>query len=195
MSNGLRVRYAPMQLSRQAIARTAVGILDSYGLADVSMRRVAGALNVAPGALYWHIDSKQALISAMAEEIIAPLLTTTYDDPKLFCSALRSALLDHTDGADVVSTAAAQPDSTVFPALLEAIRTAFDASGDALSDESIDAAATGLLYLTLGAANMHQAGTQLTNATTKDYAVFRGSEEQVNAAIDLLLAGLTGPGR
>ena len=63
-----------MQLSRPVIARAALDILKSYGLADVSMRRVAGSLGVAPGALYWHIDSKQALIAAMADEIIAPVL-------------------------------------------------------------------------------------------------------------------------
>lgn len=172
-----------MQLSRPVIARTAVEILDTYGLADVSMRRVASSLGVAPGALYWHIDSKQALITAMADEIIAPVLADTHDGPKKFCSALRRALLSHTDGADVVSSAAAQPDSPVFPALLDSIRASFP-------DEADAAAASGLLYLTLGAANLHQAGTQLQQLTAGDSAVTYGSADELEQAVDLMLAGL-----
>lgn len=172
-----------MQLSRPVIARAALDILNSYGLADVSMRRVAGSLGVAPGALYWHIDSKQALIAAMADEIIAPVLASTHPGPKEFCSALRDALLSHTDGADVVSTAASQADSPVFPALLNGIRAAFP-------HDPPESAAAGLLYLTLGAANLHQAGTRLREITAGDGPVPYGSAEHVDAAVDLLLAGL-----
>ena len=172
-----------MQLSRSVIARTAVEILDNYGIADVSMRRVAGALDVAPGALYWHIDSKQALIAAMADQIIAPVLAASHAGPKEFCTALRGALLSHTDGADVVSSAAAQPASHVFSALLTGIRSTFP-------DKVDDAAAAGLLYLTLGASNLHQAGAQLQRATTGDAAATYGSEEELEHAVDLLIAGL-----
>jgi len=174
-----------MQLSRPVIARAAVQILDAYGLADVSMRRVAASLDVAPGALYWHIDSKQDLIAAMADEIVSPVLAETHEDPKAFCAALREALLSHTDGADVVSAAAAQPDSPVFPTLMSGIRSSFPDSGRA-----IDAAAAGLLYLTLGAANLHQAGTQLKELTAGSGNVRYGSAHELGQAIDLLLAGL-----
>lgn len=40
-----------MQLSRETITAAALSILGEYGLGDVSMRRVATALGVAPGAL------------------------------------------------------------------------------------------------------------------------------------------------
>lgn len=172
-----------MQLSRPVIARAAVQILDTYGLADVSMRRIAGSLGVAPGALYWHIDNKQALIAAMADEIIAPVLATEHTGPKEFCASLRDALLSHTDGADVVSSAAAQPDCPVFPSLLQGIRASFPFDVDG-------AAASGLLYLTLGAANLHQAGTRLQEITAGDRPVPYGSAEEVERAVDLLLAGL-----
>lgn len=172
-----------MQLSRPVIARAAVEILDAYGLADVSMRRVATSLSVAPGALYWHVDSKQALISAMAEEIVAPVLETTYESPKSFCTALRDALLSHTDGADVVSTAAAQPDSPVFPALLDGVRSSF-------LTEAPAAANAGLIYVTLGASHLHQAGTQLSALTADRTDAQPGSEAELVQVIDLLLAGL-----
>ena len=63
-----------MQLSRDSITDTALGILAEFGLADVSMRRIASSLGVAPGALYWHVESKQELVAWMAEAILAPLL-------------------------------------------------------------------------------------------------------------------------
>lgn len=63
-----------MQLTRESIVTAAVAILDTYGLADMTMRRVATSLGVAPGALYWHIANKQQLIAAIAEEILAPVL-------------------------------------------------------------------------------------------------------------------------
>lgn len=62
-----------MQLHRDRILSTALELLNSYGLADVTMRRVSTTLGVAPGALYWHVANKQALIAGMAEEILSPV--------------------------------------------------------------------------------------------------------------------------
>ena len=63
-----------MHINRESIIDAALSLLDAYGLGDVTMRRVASSLGVAPGALYWHIANKQALIAALAEEIISPFL-------------------------------------------------------------------------------------------------------------------------
>ena len=62
-----------MQLSRERITEAALGLLAEYGLADVSMRRVASTLGVAPGALYWHIANKQELIACLGEAIVQML--------------------------------------------------------------------------------------------------------------------------
>ncbi len=59
-----------MQLNRKKIVSTAVDILQQYGLADLTMRRLARALDVAPGALYWHFPNKQALLGGIAESIL-----------------------------------------------------------------------------------------------------------------------------
>lgn len=176
-----------MQLSRGAIAQTAVDILDEYGFADVSMRRVAGALGVAPGALYWHVDNKQALIGAMADLIVDPVLGQSHAGPREFCAALRTALLGHRDGADVVSSAVAHPGSATYSRLVAAARATLPDVGD-----TTDAAAAGLLYLTLGAASIYQAGEQLKEATNTTGGASRGSEASVEHAIELLLRGLEG---
>ena len=169
-----------MQLSRDLIAKAAVGILDEYGLADVSMRRVAGHLGVAPGALYWHVENKQALVSAMAELILAPVQKQS--DPREMCAQIRSALLSHRDGADVVTAAVSQPHSPLFASLVSDLRDTLPQS-----DPRADAAAEALLFLTLGAANIYQSGTQLQDVTRTPGTPRGGS---VDTAVDLLLLGL-----
>lgn len=169
-----------MQLSRDSIARAAVEILDEYGLADVSMRRVATSLGVAPGALYWHVENKQALITAMAEFILAPV--TAFDDPRETCSEIRRALLAHRDGADVVTAAVSQPNSQLFSSLVATIRTTLPPD-----DPHADAAAEALLFLILGATNIQQSGTQLQDVTSAPGTPRGGS---VDTAVDLLLLGL-----
>ena len=50
----------------------AAAILDSYGIADLTMRRLARELDVTPGALYWHFANKQELLGAVADQVLAP---------------------------------------------------------------------------------------------------------------------------
>lgn len=77
-----------MQLHRESIIEAATTLLNTYGLADVTMRRVASSLGVAPGALYWHIANKQALIAALAEDTIAPAAgVKSFNPPR--CAANR----------------------------------------------------------------------------------------------------------
>lgn len=181
-----------MHLTRSAIAVAALSILDEYGLGDVSMRRVAAELGVAPGALYWHIENKQALIAAMAELICQPVIDADYRGPHEFSSTLRAALLAHRDGADVVSTAAAQPDSSLFTSLTDVAREGLaQFRSPTVTDDLADAAASALVYLTLGAAHIHQSAAQLSEATddTSSADSDKGAAEEVEKAIALLLAG------
>ena len=59
-----------MALSRAAIVDAGLGILDAYGLGDLSMRRVADALGVQAGALYYHVPNKQSLLAALSDEVL-----------------------------------------------------------------------------------------------------------------------------
>ena len=45
-------------------------MLDRYGLADLTMRRLATELGVQPSALYHHFPNKQALLAAVADEVL-----------------------------------------------------------------------------------------------------------------------------
>lgn len=48
----------------------AVGILRDFGLADLSMRRLARDLDVQVGALYWHVKNKQELLVEVAAALM-----------------------------------------------------------------------------------------------------------------------------
>lgn len=99
-----------MSLTRVEIVAAAVRILDEFGLADLSMRRIAAALGVQPGALYWHVANKQSLLAAVAEEILAGLTPPSGPEPEAvgaYADSLRAHLLAHRDGAEVVSAALA----------------------------------------------------------------------------------------
>ncbi|MCU6479993.1 AcrR family transcriptional regulator [Arthrobacter silviterrae] len=61
-----------MPLTREQVIDTAYGILRDFGLADLSMRRLARDLGVQPGALYWHVKNKQDLLGVLSVMILAP---------------------------------------------------------------------------------------------------------------------------
>ena len=93
---------------RDSITATALRLLDDVGLPDLSMRRLATELGVQPSALYWHFASKQELLGAIAERILAripmgaPVGTATDADVLAAARGIRDALLAYRDGAEVV---------------------------------------------------------------------------------------------
>lgn len=182
-----------MQLSREAITAAALEILGTYGLADVSMRRLATTLGVAPGALYWHIENKQELVASMAAAIAAPVVENPPADPEALCAALRRAVLGVQDGAEVVVTAIGQPEAQVGGALSETFtRVVAGVAGNQASARDVRAAAHGLIHLTLGAAAVQQSGRQLAQATGEAGAAAgeRDAAAEHAAAVRLMLRGL-----
>lgn len=61
-------------MSAEDIVSTAVRIADVDGLDAVSIRRIAAELGVRPMSLYDHFASKEALLDAMADEVVAEVL-------------------------------------------------------------------------------------------------------------------------
>jgi TetR/AcrR family transcriptional regulator, tetracycline repressor protein len=98
-----------MRLTRDHVLGAALDLLDENGLDGLTMRRLATALGVKNGATYWHFPSKQALLEAMAETMLAGL--TENDDPSPawderltgLAGRLRRALLSRRDGARLFS--------------------------------------------------------------------------------------------
>lgn len=131
----------------------ALHLLDGAGLADLTMRRLATALGVQASALYWHFDSKQALLAAVADRIVADGLRAIPADATVpqVARGLRTALLRHRDGADIVigTQALALGAGDAHRRLRDALRREHDA-------ETAAAGATTLLHFVLGHATIVQ---------------------------------------
>jgi TetR/AcrR family tetracycline transcriptional repressor len=101
-----------MRHHRADVVERALSVLDTYGLGDLTMRRLGAELGVQPSALYHHFATKQLLLAAVADEILARGRAAA-DGPEgatwdarvvARCRALRDALLAYRDGAEVVAT-------------------------------------------------------------------------------------------
>ena len=140
-----------MQLHKRDVVAKAASILDSYGIADLTMRRLARELDVTPGALYWHFANKQELLGAVADRILESVDDVPgnwRDRAAAICRQLRDALLSHTDGAELVSASFAGGQSEVMARILVQL-------GEAATDAGVDAAhaelaARTVVYYVLG---------------------------------------------
>lgn len=141
----------PGNYTRDDVVETALRILDEFGLADLSMRRLAGVLDVQPSALYWHVPNKQTLLALVADQIIeraAPVETSDAWQARTLAEAIaiRDALLAYRDGAEVVSSTLAL--GLGAAGALERIRVGIDQAG--FESEIARVAAESILFLVLG---------------------------------------------
>ena len=134
-----------MQLHKRDVVEAATAILDNYGIADLTMRRLARELDVSPGALYWHFANKQQLLGAVADRILESVddVPGSWSDRiARICGRLRDALLSHTDGAELVSASFAAGQSKAMTLILTRLT-------NAAADAGVDAAHAGLAARTV----------------------------------------------
>lgn len=98
-----------MVLRRAEVVAAALELLDAEGLDGLTMRRLGARLNVQGGALYRHFPSKEALLDAMAEQLLAgvsaplPAQLPWLEQLRVLAERVRGALLARRDGARVVA--------------------------------------------------------------------------------------------
>ncbi len=140
-----------MQLHKRDVVEAATAILDNYGIADLTMRRLARELDVSPGALYWHFANKQQLLGAIADRILEPVRDVPGDWPDRvsgICERLRDALLSHTDGAELVSASFAAGQSEAMAQILARLSEATTDAG--VEPAHAELAARTVVYYVLG---------------------------------------------
>ena len=92
-------------LTREAIVKTGLEVLDERGLAGFSMRRVAERLDTGAASLYWHVGSKDGLLDLIMEEVMEEQVENLPEpDPgrwqeqlKEVARAMRRTILSHRD--------------------------------------------------------------------------------------------------
>jgi AcrR family transcriptional regulator len=140
-----------VQLHKRDVVQAATTLLDSYGIADLTMRRLARELDVSPGALYWHFANKQQLLGAVADRILQSVDNASggwRDRVVGLGGRLRDALLSHTDGAELVSASFAAGQSEAMALILAKLT---EAAADAGMDPAhAELAARTIVYYVLG---------------------------------------------
>ncbi|HWU21464.1 MAG TPA: TetR family transcriptional regulator [Nocardioides sp.] len=172
----MKVRYR-----RADVIDRAIVVLDEHGLAELSMRRLAGELGVQASALYHHVANKDALLAAVADEILArgrqaSEIVTWESELRLVCVELRAAMLAHRDGAALISQVyagggAVLPEQRMTAALVRA----------GASAELARVGARTLVHFVLGHVGEEQARGAADAGHPDDFAVGLG----------LILDGLT----
>ncbi|CAN5439249.1 TetR family transcriptional regulator BioQ [soil metagenome] len=143
----------PSSATASRIVAKATEILDNYGIADLTMRRLARELDVTAGSLYWHFADKQQLLGAVADEVLRPAggpaeATGWQGRITETATRLRDALLSHTDGAELVSASFAAGQSRVMRHLLALLTDATVEAG--VQPENAELAARTIIYYVLG---------------------------------------------
>lgn len=140
------------EIASRIIAK-ATEILDNYGIADLTMRRLARELDVTAGSLYWHFADKQQLLGAVADQVLTPASgpAESVDWQDRITEAarrLRDALLSHTDGAELVSASFAAGQSSGMRQILAVLADATVEAG--VAPENAELAARTIIYYVLG---------------------------------------------
>ena len=154
-----------MRYRRSDVVERALEVLDQYGLADLSMRRIAAELGLQPSALYHHFSSKQHLLAAVADEVLErgrrPLAADVPWDVAVVAAghALRDAMLAYRDGAELIATVQAFGLGRVSP-LVPLVRAV---DGGGFAPELARAAATTILHFVFGHVSEEQAHLQASS--------------------------------
>ena len=179
-----------MALSAERIVEAACTILDDYGLGDLTMRRVADALGVKAGALYWHFPNKQSLLAGVADEVLSALDRPTAGANGAglgeWAGNLRELLLAHRDAAELVSSTRVMGLGRVDPTA--PARQGLRAEG--ASDDEADGVAQAFLHFVLGHVMEEQTQFQLAALGVIESFDRERSQRHFDRGVRLLVTGL-----
>ena len=179
-----------MALTADLIVHAACTILDDYGLADLTMRRVADSLGVKAGALYWHFANKQSLLAAVADEVLtgSHALGSEGGEDELaeWANGIRAELLAHRDAAELVASTRAMGLGSVDPA--EYPRAVLRARG--LRDDEADGVAEAFMHFVLGHAMQEQTQSQLAELGVIDSFDGVRAQRHFDRGVQLLIDGV-----
>ncbi|MDG6106686.1 TetR/AcrR family transcriptional regulator [Dactylosporangium aurantiacum] len=100
-------RAAPVPLSREKIAATAIRLADAHGLDGLSVRGIAKELGVGPMRLYDYVTNRSELLDLMVDVVYARIAGSARDagwraTVLAVAHATRAAALDHEWFADLL---------------------------------------------------------------------------------------------
>jgi AcrR family transcriptional regulator len=88
-------------ISRDAVVRAAVQLVEEYDVKALTMRRLATELGAAVTAIYWHVGNRDALLDLMVDQLLSDLQPATVrgrtprERITSLCEQWRQQLWDH----------------------------------------------------------------------------------------------------
>jgi AcrR family transcriptional regulator len=144
-----------VKIDKAQATSVAIRLLHEHGLDKLTVRKLATELGVQAPALYWHFDSKRALLDEMTDAIVEPAIESLdYYEPwsqwlEASLLALREALLAHRDGA-LVAVGADLTRAVALGTFVERTTAVLHEVGFSLADAS--RAAGALVHFVVGRA-------------------------------------------
>lgn len=190
---GVPPRLGAMALTREQLVDAAVGVLSEFGLADLSMRRLARELDVQVGALYWHVKSKQELLVDVAAKLLDSVPRPNVPTPELapmsiaaLLRQLRSALIAVPDSAEVMQLAQSMRPESLDPMgwLLDFLSIAGVPEADATYARHV------LVNHLLGSIASHQEAVALSAGTEPGTVSTEWEEAAFDYGVRVILQGL-----
>ena len=111
-------RQQRVPLSRERVLAAARDLCDAEGLAGLSMRRIAERLGVEAMSLYHHVDGKDALLDALADEVLGQVDLPGAAQPWRAAMAARAGSARQVLGAHPWAIGLVESRSAPGPALL-----------------------------------------------------------------------------
>ena len=206
-------------LSKERIVEAAIGILDAGGENALTFRALAAQLATGAGAIYWHVASKNDLLVAATDDVIARVMTEVVKgaEPRAAIRAVASGVFDAIDTHPWVGAQLSrEPWQSAMVQIFEGVGGQLQALG--VPERAQFDCASALLNYVLGLAGQYAAGARLLPRDTDrsaflatvaarwaqldpaEYPFVRqvatqlpghDDREQFLAGIDLILAGIT----
>jgi AcrR family transcriptional regulator len=206
-------------LSKERIVAAAIEILDAGGESALTFRALAARLATGSGAIYWHVASKNDLLMAATDDVIARVMTEMVSgaEPQEAIRATARGVFDAIDAHPWVGTQVSrEPWQFAMLQILEGVGRQLQALG--VPEQAQFNCASALVNYILGLAGQYAAAARLIPRET-DRSAFLATvaarwahldpaeypfvhqvaaqlpghddREQFLAGIDLILAGIT----
>jgi AcrR family transcriptional regulator len=98
------------KIDREYVVSAALSIVDRTGLDSLSIRSLASSIDRDPMTVYRYLPTKEALLDAIADAILSPLVTVDVTDPdwqgqlRIFARHYRCLALEHPHAVILLST-------------------------------------------------------------------------------------------
>jgi AcrR family transcriptional regulator len=156
-------------LSRAQVVRVAIELLDSEGLAGLSMRKLADRLGAGATSIYWHVETKDDLLEYVIDEIYGEVdapdanLAGWRSGVILLAHSLRATILRHPWLPEAISSRASIGPNAM--SLSQRATTLFRSAG--FTGFDLDHAAAALFSYVIGATGSQAAWLATVKASGK----------------------------